>query len=151
MRSPNGRTPIVYYCANCDENQTCKGVCFFEFAGSDIIAARGATSTTSLVPADQALAQHSPSISSSSHQSRSSTPPTELSSTLSSPTFALPAETPESLWRRQQSDTASSEIAKRLLKGWAMLGEECPNVRCFGVPLVRPPKAGGKDPRMART
>jgi hypothetical protein len=33
-----------------------------------------------------------------------------------------------------------------------MLAEECPNVRCFGVPLVRPPKAeGGKDPRKART
>jgi hypothetical protein len=29
MRSPNGRTPIVYYCANCDENKTCKGFCFF--------------------------------------------------------------------------------------------------------------------------
>jgi hypothetical protein len=32
-----------------------------------------------------------------------------------------------------------------------MLAEECPNIRCFGVPLVRPPKAGGgKDPRKAR-
>jgi len=29
-----------------------------------------------------------------------------------------------------------------------MLAEECPNESCFGVPLVRPPKAGGgKDPR----
>ncbi|KAG5644061.1 hypothetical protein DXG03_009151 [Asterophora parasitica] len=29
-----------------------------------------------------------------------------------------------------------------------MLGDECPNARCYGVPLVRPPKAGGeKDPR----
>ena len=25
-----------------------------------------------------------------------------------------------------------------------MLAEECPNSRCFGVPLVRPPKVGGK-------
>jgi len=94
-------------------------------------------------------AQLSPSISSSSHPSRVSTPPTELSSTVSSPTFALPVETAESQRRREQSDTASSEIGKRLLKGWAMLAEECSNVRCFGVPLVRPPKAGGgKDPRM---
>jgi hypothetical protein len=32
-----------------------------------------------------------------------------------------------------------------------MLAEECPNIRCFGVPLVRPPKAGGgKDPRKVR-
>lgn len=29
-----------------------------------------------------------------------------------------------------------------------MLAEECPNEYCYGVPLVRPPKAGGgKDPR----
>lgn len=69
---------------------------------------------------------------------------------VSSPTFALPVETAESLRRREQSDAASSEIGKRLLKGWAMLAEECPNVICYGVPLVRPPKAGGgKDPRMA--
>lgn len=32
-----------------------------------------------------------------------------------------------------------------------MLAEECPNERCFGVPLVRPPKPGGeKDPRKVR-
>lgn len=50
--------------------------------------------------------------------------------------------------RRQQSDHASTEIGKRLLKGWSMLGEECPNTRCYGVPLVRPPKTGiDKDPR----
>jgi len=29
-----------------------------------------------------------------------------------------------------------------------MLADECPNVRCYGVPLVRPPKAGAvQDPR----
>lgn len=50
--------------------------------------------------------------------------------------------------RRAQSDMASSEIGKRMLRGWAMLAEECPNEYCYGVPLVRPPKAGGgKDPR----
>lgn len=129
MRSPNGRTPITHYCANCDENPT----------------SRSTTSNT-LLPSEQA--QSSPSISSCSRHTRSSTPPTDFSSTLSSPIFASPVETAESLRRRQQSDTASSEIGKRLLKGWAMLAEECPNVRCFGVPLVRPPKAGGgKDPR----
>lgn len=96
-------------------------------------------------------ATSSPTISSSSHPSRISTPPTELSSTVSSPTFALPVETAESQRRREQSDTASSEIGKRLLKGWAMLAEECSNAGCYGVPLVRPPKAGGKDPRMVGT
>ncbi|KAG6857354.1 hypothetical protein H0H87_005657 [Tephrocybe sp. NHM501043] len=88
------------------------------------------------------------SAASESNVSRSSTPPTEVSSALSSPVFAPPAETEESIRRREQSDMASTEIGKRLLKGWAMLGDECPNTRCYGVPLVRPPKAGGeKDPR----
>jgi len=132
MRSPNGSTPVAHYCANCD--------------------GRPNSETTSATHPDSVLpipAQSSPTISSSSRPSRASTPPTELSSTLSSPTFALPVETAESLRRREQSDTASSEIGKRLLKGWAMLAEECPNVRCYGVPLVRPPKAGGgKDPKM---
>lgn len=71
-----------------------------------------------------------------------------MSSTLSSPTFAPPVDTEETIRRRQQSDQASSEIGKRLLKGWAMLGEECPNIRCYGIPLVRPPKTGEeRDPR----
>lgn len=52
------------------------------------------------------------------------------------------------LRRRQQSDRASAEIGNRLLKGWAMLADECPGPECYGVPLIRPPKpGGGKDPR----
>lgn len=146
MRSPNGMTPTTHYCANCDDIKACREafVLFWRFL-IDILAARSLISLPSEQP------QTSPSISSYSHHSRSSTPPTEFSSTLSSPIFAPPIETPESLRRRQQSDTASSEIGKRLLKGWAMLAEECPNVECFGVPLVRPPMTGGgKDPRKAR-
>ncbi|KIM90708.1 hypothetical protein PILCRDRAFT_811167 [Piloderma croceum F 1598] len=131
MRSPDGRSPVTYYCANCDENST-----------------SWQCATSAISQPQPVQAQPSPSVSSSSHHSRTSTPPTELSSDLSSPTFAPPVDTAESLWRRQQSDTASSEIGRRLLKGWAMLAEECPNIRCFGVPLVRPPKVGGgKDPR----
>jgi hypothetical protein len=91
-----------------------------------------------------------PSLSSTSHMSRSSTPATQISDTASSSNF-VPAETEESVRRRHQSDTASQEIGKRLLKGWAMLADECPNMRCYGIPLVRPPKAGGgKDTRMVR-
>ncbi|KAJ7499001.1 hypothetical protein FB451DRAFT_1015711 [Mycena latifolia] len=124
MRSPTGRTPVIHFCASCDGSPD-----------------------TIRPPATQ-LPESSASVSSSSHISRSSTPPTEVSSTLSSSVFALPAETEESRRRREQSDAASSAIGQRLLKGWAMLAEECPNVRCFGVPLVRPPKAGGeKDHR----
>lgn len=31
-----------------------------------------------------------------------------------------------------------------------MLAEECPNSTCYGVPLVRPPKLGDKNPRKVR-
>ncbi|KAJ7276288.1 hypothetical protein B0H12DRAFT_1084556 [Mycena haematopus] len=120
MRSPAARSPVVHFCASCD-------------GGPDSIRPS--------VPDASAT-------SSSSYFSRSSTPPTEVSSTLSSPVFAPPPETEESRRRRQQSDEASAAIGQRLLKGWAMLADECPNERCFGVPLVRPPNAGGeKDPR----
>lgn len=122
LRSPKGQEPVVYYCADCDGPPKMQG---------------GETPSHS-----------SSTVSSTSHGSRPSTPPTEFSSTLSSPTFAPPVETEEMIRRRQQSDRASTEIGKRLLKGWAMLAEECPNTRCYGVPLVRPPKSGGdKDPR----
>lgn len=88
------------------------------------------------------------SISRNDTISRSSTPATEISSRPSSPTFVVPVETPERRRRREQSDQASSEIGRRLLRGWALLGDECLNEGCFGVPLMRPPKTGGeKDPR----
>ncbi|KAF8558891.1 hypothetical protein OG21DRAFT_1432652 [Imleria badia] len=123
LKSPDGQQPVVRYCANCD----------------------GPPKTQWN---DGMESQSSSTVSSTSPRSRPSTPPTDLSSTLSSPTFALPVETEDMIRRRQQSDHASTEIGKRLLKGWAMLGEECPNARCYGVPLVRPPKTGiDKDPR----
>ncbi|KAJ6614327.1 hypothetical protein B0H10DRAFT_2045728 [Mycena sp. CBHHK59/15] len=126
MRSPTGKTPVVHFCASCD--------------GSPDIR-----------PPLQ-MPDSSASISSSSHISRSSTPPTEISSALSSPVFAPPAETEESRRRREQSDAARLShwptASQGEQFGWAMLADECPNTRCFGVPLVRPPKAGGeKDPR----
>ncbi|OBZ71797.1 hypothetical protein A0H81_08292 [Grifola frondosa] len=84
----------------------------------------------------------------SSLQAESAQPNAEVSSALSSPTFALPVDTEEILRRRLQSDTASAEIGRRMLRGWTMLADECPNTDCYGVPLVRPPKAGPeKDPR----
>lgn len=122
LRSPKGQERVVQHCVSCDRS-----------------------------PSDVSQIQSQPSsstVSSASHASRPSTPPTEVSSNLSSPTFAPPAETEEMRRRRQQSDNASTEIGKRLLKGWAMLGEECPNSRCYGIPLVRPPtKNGVKDTR----
>jgi hypothetical protein len=125
MRSPSDST--VYFCANCDEGP-----------GKPKSVSSNSTSS---------------SVDSASHVSisRPSTPLTELSDAPSSPTFAPPVDTEEITRRRQQSDLASTEIGKRLLKGWAMLADECPNSQCYGIPLVRPPKAGGeKDPRKAR-
>ncbi|KAG1753951.1 uncharacterized protein EDB91DRAFT_1043169 [Suillus paluster] len=124
MRSPKNGSPVTHYCANCN----------------------GPKQSTS----SSTQSNSSSTDSSSTHESNSrpSTPPTEISSALSSPTFAPPIDTEETIRRRQQSDQASAEIGKRLLKGWAMLGEECPNIRCYGIPLVRPPKVGeDKDPR----
>lgn len=125
MRSPNGTSPVVELCVNCDDD-------------TPKTQERAPNRDESITSSD----------ATSLNMSRTSTPPTEISSTLSSPTFALPADTEESLRRRRQSDMASTEIGNRLLKGWAMLGDECPRETCFGIPLVRPPKpGGGKDPR----
>ncbi|KAG2369888.1 hypothetical protein BDR07DRAFT_1266137 [Suillus spraguei] len=116
MRSPNNGSPVTHFCVNCN----------------------GPQQSTSA----QSNSSSTDSSSTYESNSRPSTPPTELSSALSSPTFAPPIDTEETIRRRQQSDQASAEIGKRLLKGWAMLGEECPNIRCYGIPLVRPPKGG---------
>ncbi|KAL0949739.1 hypothetical protein HGRIS_009780 [Hohenbuehelia grisea] len=129
MRSPKGQSPVVHFCANCDSDPRS--------------SSKPAPIQTSSTPATT-------SVSSQSHASRPSTPPTEISSSLSSPTFMPPPESEASIRRRQQSDRASTEIGKLLLKGWAMLAEECPNPECFGVPLVRPPNQvkGTKDQKM---
>lgn len=93
--------------------------------------------------------QDSSKTSSSSRPSRSSTPPTEFSETPGSirSDFELPPETDDMRQRREQSDQASSEIGKRLLQGWTMLGDECPNDSCYGVPLVQPRATGTIDHR----
>ncbi|KAL6299102.1 hypothetical protein BKA93DRAFT_872543 [Sparassis latifolia] len=130
MRSPS--SPIISFCANCD-------------AGPPSAAQPQAVDNSGL-PGPSL--RSSRSGSSSSDQSRSSTPPTEISNAPSSAIFVPPIETEEMLRRRQQSDTASAEIGKRMLRGWAMLADECPNPTCYGIPLVRPPNAGtGRDPR----
>lgn len=74
--------------------------------------------------------------------SRTSTPPTDVTPP-PSPPFVLPPPTAEQLSRRAQSDMASREIGTKMLRGYAMLAEQCPNSTCYGIPLVRPPK----DPR----
>lgn len=89
--------------------------------------------------------------SSSNHSAGASTPPTEVSNPPESPQFMPVPDTEDIRRRREQSDRASREIGIRLLQGWAMLADECPSPTCYGVPLVRPPKAGSeKDPRKVR-
>ncbi|KAJ2450412.1 hypothetical protein GGF42_004495 [Coemansia sp. RSA 2424] len=39
--------------------------------------------------------------------------------------------------KREQGDLASQLIAKRLLQGWAMIDQACPNESCYSVPLVQ--------------
>lgn len=150
MRSPNGQNPVTWFCANCEGSSAGEypKVLSFRRTEHGVMQAHQSTQSTASTTDSVRHGQSSPSILSSTHYSRPSTPPTEVSSTLSSPTFALPAETAEIIHRRQQSDLASAEIGKRLLKGWAMLADECPTTTCYGIPLVRPPKVGGeKDPR----
>ncbi|KAH8999411.1 hypothetical protein EDB92DRAFT_1790271 [Lactarius akahatsu] len=121
LRSPEGRGLVTWFCPSCEGNGTGE-FCFF-----------GGFYTY---------------LTSSTHYSRSSTPPTDDAYVPGSPTFAIPAETEDSIRRRQQSDLASAEIGNRLLRGWAMLADECPRRTCYGIPLVRPPKTGHeKSPR----
>ncbi|CAE6517977.1 unnamed protein product [Rhizoctonia solani] len=81
--------------------------------------------------------------------SRNSTPATDIS-IVDSDDFVLPPPSEETLRRRAQSDRASAEIGSRMLKGWAMLSEECPNEECWAIPLVRFPRSrpgAEPDPR----
>ncbi|KZT74449.1 hypothetical protein DAEQUDRAFT_748370 [Daedalea quercina L-15889] len=141
MRSPSG--PTVYFCANCDAVPPTA-------AASSSRSGLDGSRLTPPTHAYSVLLDEKSSVSSASSMtpSRTSTPPTEVSQAPSSPTFAPPVDMGEVMRRRQQSDTASAEIGRRMLKGWAMLADECPNSECYGIPLVRPPKPGGeKDPR----
>ncbi|KIJ56729.1 hypothetical protein M422DRAFT_238337 [Sphaerobolus stellatus SS14] len=128
LRTPASQAPQRLFCSQCPEE---------EDVGS---------SSKEKDPVESISGQSTTSTEASS----ASTPLTEISTTsaLSSPTFA-PVPDPQLVaHRRAQSDMASAEIGRRMLQGWAMLAEECPNPTCYGVPLVRPPKAGGeKDPR----
>ncbi|KAM5532429.1 hypothetical protein V8D89_013923 [Ganoderma adspersum] len=141
MRSPASAVVETHFCVHCDSAPTSEST-------------TGASSSRpwrkpSVSQATSFQDVHSTSSTSiSSGMSRTSTPPTECSNAPSSPTFAPIMDPTELLRRRQQSDTASTEIGKRMLKGWAMLADECPGPDCYGIPLVRPPKVGGSiDPR----
>lgn len=129
MRSPSGQTPVFHFCVSCDGDPS-----------------QGPVQSS----AQRRPSQISSTTTVSTHlsASRASTPPTDIPSDIDSPLLPPVLDTDAILRRRQQSDRASSEIGNRLLKGWAMLADECPSAECYGIPLVRPPKpGGGKDPR----
>lgn len=54
---------------------------------------------------------------------------------------AAPQPSQAELDRRAQSDRASHEISAKMLQGWSLLAQECPNPTCHGIPLMKPPKA----------
>ena len=92
--------------------------------------------------------QQSLPIVPSESPSQSPTLSIEFSPNPTSPVITPLLKKEEIRWRRGQSDLASSEIGKKLLQGWTMLGDECPCETCYGIPLVRPPKSVDKiDPR----
>lgn len=39
--------------------------------------------------------------------------------------------------RREQTDKATALLGEKMLQGWTLLGEECPNTSCFAIPLVQ--------------
>ncbi|KAH9978085.1 hypothetical protein BGW80DRAFT_1285726 [Lactifluus volemus] len=120
LRSPEGHDPVIWFCPSCEDDGNVRD-----------------PGPSRSEPQQQ---PSSPSLASSTHYSPASTPPTEISHEARSPLLPYP--------RRQQSDFASAEIGKRLLKGWAMLADECPGSTCYGIPLVRPPTSGrDKDPK----
>lgn len=129
MRSPSGQTPVLHFCVSCDGDPS-----------------QGPAQS----PAQRRPSQISSATTVSTHRSasRASTPQTDIPSDIDSPLLSPIPDPDAILRRRQQSDRASAEIGNRLLKGWAMLADECPGPECYGIPLVRPPKpGGGKDPR----
>ncbi|KAH9922023.1 uncharacterized protein BXZ73DRAFT_51465 [Epithele typhae] len=145
MRSPATSATQIHFCVNCDAAP--------ESSGSTSVVPPAARNPppTSTQRGKVPVPTYSPSSKSySSAVSRASTPPTEVSNAPSSPPLMPVMDTAELLRRRRQSDLASAEIGKRMLKGWAMLADECPNSDCYGIPLVRPPKSGASlDPRKA--
>ncbi|KAJ1959204.1 hypothetical protein IWQ62_004704 [Dispira parvispora] len=46
--------------------------------------------------------------------------------------------------RREQSERTTQRLAEKMLQGWTLLGDACPNPRCIGTPLVQP-KNGPKQ------
>lgn len=106
---------------------------------ADLFEAALVHNTLHTAPAATTLEEtFSTSASNTSHISR--TPPTDISESFEIDDFVPPPETEQGRCRREQSDRASCEIAQRLLRNWTLLGEDCPNLGCYGIPLLRPPR-----------
>jgi uncharacterized Zn finger protein (UPF0148 family) len=123
MRTPRNQEPVKTICVSCDEQS---GV--------------GSSSRLELTQSIE-INESTISLGSDTHSAEEiSTPATDISIEL--PALVLPPiDTEDIIRRRAQSDQASAEIGRRLLKGWAMLADECPRATCYGIPLVRPPRS----------
>lgn len=42
--------------------------------------------------------------------------------------------------KRKQKDASSAKLGDKLLRGWIMLAQVCPNESCYGIPLMKNPE-----------
>jgi hypothetical protein len=139
MKSPRDTQPPLTRCVSCGQTQ-------------DALPSRPTSSSVDQHPVNNPSPSGSAQSGSALSDAKISTPPTELLSLPPSPgadAEVIPVlDTADILRRRAQSDRASSEIGRKMLQGWAMLADECPNSTCYGVPLVRPPR--GQDGQLSK-
>lgn len=140
LRSPRGQLPKASFCANCDAHPisvNSEQICLSYLSQKvDFFSADSNRLLTSSVAGGSSMTQFS----------EASVYQPDPSSTIIANSVNVTNN--QALHRRQQSDAASAEMGRLLLKGWAMLADECPNAECYGIPLMRPPATGGqKDNR----
>jgi uncharacterized Zn finger protein (UPF0148 family) len=132
MRSPRNQEPVKIVCVTCGEQGRAGRNNKFDQLKEPIKADRSSVS----------LSSDSLSVE------EVSTAATDFSTEL--PVPDLPSlDTEEMIRRRAQSDRASAEIGNLLLQGWTMLADECPRPKCYGVPLMRPPRS--RDSTVSRS
>ncbi|WRT68238.1 uncharacterized protein IL334_005214 [Kwoniella shivajii] len=125
MREPSAQAERegrdrIQFCASCDGRPE----------GRPSASASASSSTTSTISP--------PAIPARSVPSSETTTSTEIDEHSS-----------EKRARSDQADDAASSISSLLLKGYSLLGDNCPNSQCRGIPLVGYPRKpdGSKDGR----
>jgi len=150
LRTPDTRQPTELLCVTCDLGRIGPFSTLLSRMRLRSLAEQDTSRVSQQLLPTPAQRRISAASTMSSPPSTTSTPLTDVTPP-PSPPFIPPPPTAEQLRRRAQSDMASREIGAKMLRGYAMLADECPNSTCYGIPLVRPPKSSGKDPRKVRT